>query len=103
MSKLEGPVAATFTTENVLTGPTIFITGWRVGMNKVGVGRLLQQNGIGIGDAFRLVNQIIRNYGQNPEDENRFDDGLPIRVQVAEGIGRDEIIEQLRDLGVLID
>lgn len=98
--------AATFLVklQNRLTGPTVFITGWRIGMNKIGVGKLLHESGIGIADAFKLTNQILQTFHRDKEDEsgNRFDDGPPIQVQVAEGIDRDEFIGKLRDLGILI-
>src|SRR5258708_3305485 len=90
--------AATFLVnlQNRLTGPTVFINGWRVGMNKVGVGKLLHKCGIPLAASFQLTNQIIGTYRRDPENENRFDDGPPIQVQVAEGIDRDEFIEKLR-------
>lgn len=97
--------AATFLVklQDRLTGPTIFVTGWQLGMNKLGVGKVLVQSGIGIGDAHRMVNQILDRFHRDSKDDNRFDDGLPIRIQVAEGVDRDSLIAQLRDNGVLID
>jgi hypothetical protein len=89
--------------KNCLTGPTVFINGWTVGMNKIGTGRLLRESGIGAAESFRLTNQIVNGFRRDRENGNRFDDGPVIRVQVAEGINRDEFIEKLRDLGVLIE
>lgn len=98
--------AATFLVklQDRLTGPTIFVTGWKLGLNKIGVAKLLHEHGIGIGDAHVLVNRILNGWHRNPEDETRFDEGgTVIRIQVAEGIGRDELIAKMRDLNVLIE
>lgn len=98
--------AATFLVklQDRLTGPTVFITGWRIGMNKIGVGKLLNQSGIGLGEAFRLTNQILEQFrrGSDP-NKDWFDDGPPVQIQVAAGIDRDNFIAKLRDLGILIE
>ena len=85
-----------------LNGPTVFINGWKAGMNKVGVTRLLHEFGLDMSEAFQLTNQILT-FTRDPDDETRFDTGPIIRVQIAEGYDRDEFIGKLRDLGVLIE
>lgn len=92
--------AATFLVrlQDRLTGPVILITGWRIGMNKNGIGKLLHESGIPIGDAFRTVNQILENFRSG--ENSVFNVGPAMSVQVAEGIDRNSLVTKLRSLGL---
>lgn len=83
-----------------LIGPTIIVTGWRTGMNKIGVGRTLHDAGLSIVDSHRMSNLILESFRRSNEASDIFDQGGPIQVQVADGVDRDALLSRLRELGV---
>jgi hypothetical protein len=69
-------------------GPVVVLKGWREGMNKVAVTRLLRSHGVPLSEAYDATNTIL--------------DGQAASVQLREGTDVKVVCQGLNNLGVVV-
>jgi hypothetical protein len=64
---------------------TIRITGWKAGLRKISLTKLLQQQGLSLGDAKRIVDDIL--------------DGREVLLTLSRSSDASAVVTVIRDLG----